>query len=341
MRCGKASESDASLHRTVELVGGVRISVALGERATELIKAIGELQRGRMTRRQLRAAGVSPSAVDRQVRSGRLEYVHHGVYGLPHTWDIPLAAETAALLACGEGAALSHHSAIILWGLRPGEARPIHVTIPGHRGFPNPSGVKVHRSRILKPSDIRIHDGLPVTAPARTILDVAATLPDRDVERVLYEAMFARRLVTAGEIDDILRRAGGHPGRSRLARVAGAGAPLSDTGSPPAEKLLRMIRGADLPEPQTEVPVLGYRLDLYWPELNLAVEVDAYGTHGSPARFEADRRRDARLLTEMGIVVIRITRAMIERQPQEALALVARAIGQREAAVRSSRSRSR
>ena len=91
-----------------------------------------------------------------------------------------------------------------------------------------------------------------------------------------------------------------------------------------------LIRAAGLPEPQVQVYVLDYRLDLFWPELKLAVEVDAYGTHGSPARFEADRRRDARLLTEKGIIVLRLTRATIEERPLEALGLLARAIGQRE-----------
>jgi len=78
--------------------------------------------------------------------------------------------------------------------------------------------------------------------------------------------------------------------------------------------------------------VLGYRLDFFWPALGLAVEVDAYGTHGSPCRFEADRRRDARLLTERGITVLRLTQAAIDERPFEAIAVLARAIGRREAA---------
>ncbi len=102
-----------------------------------------------------------------------------------------------------------------------------------------------------------------------------------------------------------------------------------------------LIRDAGLPEPKLRVHMLDYRLDLYWPDLNLAVEIDAYGTHGSPERFESDRRRDARLFAEFGITVLRITQSMIDHRPHEALALVSRAIGQREAAVRSARSRSR
>jgi very-short-patch-repair endonuclease len=87
--------------------------------------------------------------------------------------------------------------------------------------------------------------------------------------------------------------------------------------------------------------MLGYRLDFFWPDLALAVEVDAYGTHGSRARFEADRRRDARLLTEKGIVVLRLTRARIEDRPFETISLLARTIGQREARYDPGRSRSR
>jgi very-short-patch-repair endonuclease len=260
--------------------------------------------------------------------------VHRGVYALPQTESVPFAAEAAALLACGEGAVLSHHSAATLWQLRPGTARPVHVTIVARRGCPTPSGVKVHRSSAIVAADVRIHHGLPVTSPARTFLDVAPRLTDRDVERLLAEALFVRRVVTQAEIEAVLQRAGGHPGRARLARVAG-GRTHSRTESPPEEVLLTLIRRAALPEPQTQANVLGYRPDFFWPELRLVVEVDAPGTHGSPARFEADRRRDARLLTEKGIVVIRLTKAMIDDRPLEAVALVARAIGQREAELRA------
>jgi very-short-patch-repair endonuclease len=287
------------------------------------------------------AGGVSASAIVRRVRAGRLELVHQGVYALPQTADIPLAAETAALLACGEDAILSHHSAVTLWGLRPGTARPIHVTVPGDRGFPAPTGIRLHRSRILATQDIRRHQGLRVTSPARAILDAAANLPDRDVEQMLGEGLFALRLLTRAEVAELLARAGNHRGRARLERVAGAHVDDTRTDSPPEERLLAMIRAAGLPEPRLRVHMLGYRLDFFWPDLGLAVEVDAYGTHGSPARFEADRRRDARLLAEKGIVVLRLTRVGIEDRPFETISLLARTIGQREARYDPRRSRSR
>ena len=177
---------------------------------------------------------------------------------------------------------------------------------------------------------MRIHRGLPVTSPARTLLDAAATLPDRDVERTLDEALFFRRIVTRREIGDVLRRAGGHPGRARLARAAsaaGGAGPNRRTDSRPEERLLQLITAADLPAPQTRAHLLGFRIDFYWPNHRLAVEVDTYGTHGSPRRFASDRRRDARLLSELGIVVIRFTDIEIERRPLEVVATVARALG--------------
>jgi very-short-patch-repair endonuclease len=184
-------------------------------------------------------------------------------------------------------------------------------------------------------ADVSVHDGLPVTSPARTLLDAAGTLTDRDVERLLDEGLFGRRIVTTAQINDVLARAGGHPGRARLQRVAASHTRSTKTDSPPEERLLALIRAARLPEPQLQVYVLGYRLDFFWPDLRFAVEVDAYGSHGSPTRFEADRRRDARLLTEKGIVVLRLTRAAVEQRPFEAVGVLARALGQREAALRA------
>ena len=237
-RGGERPESERSLPRIVTLVGAGRITLDLDGRVDARIAAITGAQRGRVSREQLLAAGVGNGAIWRRLRNGDLERVHDGVYAAPHTSELPLAPETAALLACGEGALLSHHSAVTLWGLRPGTARPIHVTIPGERGFCAPAGVKLHRSRILTPRDVRLHQDLPITSPARSLLDVAAALPDRDVEQILSEGLFALRLLTRAEIVELLARAGNHPGRARLTRVANAHVRDTRTDSPPEERLL-------------------------------------------------------------------------------------------------------
>src|SRR5579859_1344434 len=244
VRGAQASKSEAAVPRTVRLVDGRRISLAQGAATDELIVAIASRQRARGSRRQLLQAGVDRRALDRRLAGGRLELVHRGVYALPHTAELSLAAETAALLACGEDAVLSHHSAITLWGLRPGVARPIHLTIPRDTAGPKLSGVVVHRSRTIAPVDVRVHHGLRVTSPARALLDAAAALPDRDVERLLDEAVFARRLTTLTEIHELLARAGRHPGRARLARLTRGRTRSTTTDSPPEERLFVLIRAA-------------------------------------------------------------------------------------------------
>src|SRR5437660_219914 len=130
----QASKSEAGMPRTVTLVDGRQLSLVSDAAPDEKIAAIAGRQRGGMARRQLLLAGVDRHAIDRRSKSGRLALVHPGIYGMPGTSELPLAPETAAVLACGDGAALSHHSAMTLWGLRPGVARPVHVTIPGGRG---------------------------------------------------------------------------------------------------------------------------------------------------------------------------------------------------------------
>jgi very-short-patch-repair endonuclease len=308
-------------------VSGCPISVGHAS-IDERIAAIAGAQQGRVSRAQLLAAAITPSAVDRRHRNGQLIRVHPGVYAVAHTAPIPLADETTALLACGDGALLSHHSAITRWRMRPGIARPIHVTIRAGRQGPAPDGVLVHRSTTLAAADARIHEGLPVTSPARTLLDVASTLTDRDIERLLDEAMFALRLVTRAQIADVLRRAGRHPGAATLARVYRGHTRSTRTESEPEEQLLELIRAAGIPEPELQAYVLGHRIDYLWRAQGVAVEVDGYDFHSSPAAFERDRRRDGQLLTRAGIVVIRLTRRRIAEEPFAVVAELVRAVGE-------------
>jgi very-short-patch-repair endonuclease len=316
--------------RSARLVDGGRILIDPGARTDARIAAIAARQRARVARTQLLDVGITSGAIQRRLTGGRLARVYAGVYSLPATQDVPLATETAALLACGEHAVLSGHSAATLWCLRPGVARPVHVTLLAGRGPMGLDGLVLHRSSTITAADVRLHQGLPVTSPARTLLDVAATLPDRDIERLLDEALFALRIVSRSELEDTLARAGNHPGRARLARVARGHTRSTKADSPPEEAMLTMIRAAGLPEPDMRVPMLDYRLDFYWPAQKLAVEVDAYGTHGGAHRFEDDRRRDARLLAERGVGVLRVTRLAIEQRRLEVVATLARAIATRE-----------
>jgi very-short-patch-repair endonuclease len=269
---------------------------------------------------------VSEYSIDRRLGNGRLVRVFPAVYAPAPLIEVPLGLETAALLACGPPAALADHSAATLWKMRPGEARPVHVLIRSTRNGPTLDGVVVHRSRTLLTRDIVVHEGLPVTTPARTILEIAVRLDDDHVEQIVANAIH-QRLTTLAEFHDVLHRAGRHPGSFTLRRVLARETGLARTESPPQQLLLKMIRDADLPAPETEVYVLGYRLDFLWRKQRLAVEVDAYGTHGSRTSFEKDRRRNARLLSEAGISVLQVTRDRILGEPFAVVALIARALG--------------
>ncbi|MDX1676021.1 MAG: type IV toxin-antitoxin system AbiEi family antitoxin domain-containing protein, partial [Longimicrobiales bacterium] len=151
-----------------------------------LVAELAGRQHGVVARRQLIAEGVSPKFVDRHIASGRLRPVHRGVYllgSLRGPLEPLRAREMAAVLACGRGAVLSHQSAGWLWGLirRPGSSEPPEVTIPEAARRQRP-GVRIRRGD-LSSDEIRRLDGLPVTAPGRTIRDLAAVLDPRALGR--------------------------------------------------------------------------------------------------------------------------------------------------------------
>ena len=93
----------------------------------------------------------------------------------------------AAVLACGEGAVLSHRSAAELHELRATDRARIDVTVPG-RGRPTANGVDVHRSTTLTPHDVTTVDGIPCTTVARTLLDLAGVVARRPLERAIEQA---------------------------------------------------------------------------------------------------------------------------------------------------------
>src|ERR1700760_2882254 len=167
------------------------------------IARIATGQSGAITRVQLTQAGLGESAVDRRGRNGLLHRIHRGVYVLGHEALAQYARESAALLAAGERAALSHITAASLWGFAPPTApdADIHITTISGKVRSRP-GLRAHRSDTLEPHDIRRLHALPVTAPARTLFDLAAT-GHRDLDRAFGDA-HAQRLVTAREIERLL-----------------------------------------------------------------------------------------------------------------------------------------
>jgi very-short-patch-repair endonuclease len=318
-----APESDAKGSLLVRGVDGRTIRVGPGG-TDERIDAIARVQRQRLSRQQLLSAGIARSAIDRRIANGRLIAVHRGVYAIAPIVEIPFADETAALLGCPERTLLAGHSSITIWKMRKGVARPIHVIVPADLRGPKLEGVVVHRSNSLTIKDARIRYRLPVTSPARAVLDVAPTLPDADLERVIAEGI-GIQVLTIRALHEQLDRAPNHPGARAVTRVLSRGEPRR-TDANTEKKLLNLIRAARLPDPETQVPMLGYDLDFFFREYNLAIEVDYDGYHASPAKRQRDKRRDARLLAERGISTIRLDPDHTDDEPAAVVAIVAAAL---------------
>lgn len=268
---------------------------------------------------QLLAVGFSPDVVRNRAARGWLRRYHRGVY-LVGPVEPPLARAMAATLACGDGALLSHHPAAVLWGLCPPLAGAMHVTVVG-RNVRGPAGVTVHRVGRLDPADATSHHGIPVTSASRTLLDVAATAPRRELDRAVNEAR-VHRLVTDHSLDEQFSRYPTHRG-TRAFRQAIRTEPKL-TRSEAERRLLELIRDSRLPEPETNARIHGHEVDFLWREQDLVVEVDGYAFHSSRAAFERDRRRDVELHT-LGIDVIRVTWAQIVDEPAALIAMLARA----------------
>jgi very-short-patch-repair endonuclease len=272
-----------------------------------VVSALAKRQHGVVGRRQLIAAGVSGSAVRRMTASEWLAPIHAGVYLAAGSALTREARWMAAVLAGGTQALLSHRSAGELWGLlRPIEG-PCHVTVPhGRRTHP---GVVLHRTRHSPTRAVR--NQIPVTAPSRTLLDLAAVLSARGLERAI-EAADRHRLLDVTELSHLLEASRGRKGTGRLSSLLAHYRPSPQTRSELERRFLRMCREAGLPTPAVNVPVAGFEVDFLWPEARLVVELDGYAFHRDRASFERDRRRDA-ILQLAGYRVLRVTdRRLVE-----------------------------
>lgn len=290
------------------------------------IAEIAACQRGRIATRQLTAAGVGSNAVTHRVRSGRLFRVHRGVLVVGHPGEVPLGRETAALLAVGGDAALTGLSAAIVWNMIDDEVAdgPIHITSSLDRR-PADIGIKVHRSLLVQPGDVRIHRGLPVLSPARSLLDLAEQTSMRRTELAVDRGLVAR-VLTRADLWDVIERAPTRHGAKVLRQLIDDTTPTTITRSEAEEGVLDLIRAADLPAPRVNARVHGYEVDFYWPAHHLVLEVDGYRYHHTHRAFEHDRRKDASLQAA-GITTMRTTWRQAQGEPYAVIARLALALG--------------
>ena len=249
--------------------------------------------------------GLGTSAVGEWVGRGRLHRLHRGVYAVGHEHLTRNGRFMAAVLACGEKAALSHFSAAVLWGMLSGEGK-IHVTTPMDR---RRSGLVVHRAAVGE-NERGQRAGIPVTTPARTLIDLADVAPRRTLERAIDEAEFLRLDCTG------LAPRRGRKGCGTLMRVLAEHRPGSTRTRTHLEELfIALCDRYRLPRPEVNVYVEGYECDFVWPEQRLIVETDGGAAHGTPRAMKRDPIRDADLMAA-GWRVWRLTYELLFKAPE-------------------------
>jgi very-short-patch-repair endonuclease len=288
-----------------------------------VIAEIAARQYGVVSRTQLVAAGIGAGAIHTRLAGHRLHRIHRGVYAVGHPALMPLAPEMAAVLACGEKAAISHRSAAVLWRLLRPTDEPIDVTLGTGSSRSRPR-LRVHRSKRLASWELRHLEQLPVTAPARTLIDLADIASDRDLKRATDEAL-TRRLLNAGRLLGEMDRYRGRRGVGRLRALLERGDPPAITRSEAEERFLALVRAAGLPAPEVNVQIHGHEVDFLWRDEGLVVEVDGFQFHSTRAAFERDRQRDAELQST-GLRVLRVTWRQMSDAPYATLANLVRAL---------------
>jgi Transcriptional regulator, AbiEi antitoxin/Protein of unknown function (DUF559) len=231
------------------------------------VAVVAGRQHGVVTVEQLREAGIDKYGVRDRVRAGRLHRLHRGVYAVGHRSLSWRGRWLAAVLAAGEGAVLSHASAVALWEfLRPIQG-PAHVTVDAAVRRKSRPGIVVHRSRTLTTRDVTRRHGIAVTTPSRTISDVRGSLEPYLFRRALRQAELAGHRV---------------PHLSAVKR----------TRSDLEMFFLTFCERYGLPRPLVNHRVHGHRIDFFFAEQRVAVETDYWDYHRGSVAFEDDHARD-------------------------------------------------
>jgi hypothetical protein len=267
---------------------------------------------GVVSRRELLAAGLACGAIDDRVRKRKYLVLYRGVYAVGHASLTIEGRRRAIVLACGEGAVLSHRSAAGAWALRADGSARWEVTVPAER---RPAGpVRTYRKR-LAPDEVTTLDGIPITTVPRTLFDLSSVIPIHQLRRAVERAdqleLFDRSAVVT-----LLDRHRGRPGAPALAAL------LEDfrqhgetrTRSDLEALFLQICLDHGLPRPTINHSANGREIDATWPGIDLLVEIDSWKHHRSRTAFGLDRSKDRRALID-GRPTARFTGDELEQAP--------------------------
>jgi hypothetical protein len=308
-----------------EITGELDARRKSGAGATVAMRELAERQHGVVAHRQLVEIGVAAGLIQGRLESGHLVPVHRGVFALGRLGIGRKGEWMATVLACGSGAVLSHGSAGQLWGIRGTFGAPEVTRRSG--GSPR-LGIRLHQTRVLEAGEVTEKDRIPVTSVERTLLDLAARLDTKQLERAVVAADRTGSLRWP-ELLRLLNRTPRRPGVGRLRKVALAADPRSVAAASPLElDFLALCREAELPSPLVNVLVNGHLVDFLWPTERVIVETDGYTYHRDRPAFERDREHTV-TLEAAGYLVHRATYRMLARNPAPFMQLVRRSFHRR------------
>lgn len=270
------------------------------------IERLAARQRGYVTRAQLLELGLGRRAVGHRLENGRLVPIHTGVYALGHAPQAAIDRAYGALLACGPGALLSHSTAACVWGVDDRWPRPFEVIVETARRRP---GIRIHRATITR-KDVRRHQGIRVTSPARTVVEIAPRLTDKALTRAINDLRLERVLRMA-DLEEVVIRLPRHPGARRVRAFTEN--PTGPTRSEFEDAFAAFIDAHGLPRAEFSARVAGYEVDVLFPAQKVIVELDGWAFHRTRASFERDRERDATTLAA-GYRTVRITWERLQNQ---------------------------
>lgn len=285
-------------------------AVRSGTRPLHVVRGLAGEQDGVVTRAQLLARGISESAIKRAVRAGRLHRLHPGVYSVSALELLtPDAVLTAALLAAGDGATLSHGTAAWRWRIIRAAPARIELSVPHRRALLD--GVTLFRPQRLRPGDVVTDRGVRITSVPRTALDLAVRYEHRALIRMLEEAEFQHDLRPA-DVTRTLRR--GHRGSANLRAALDAHVPGHGEAKSHLERGFRRLlikHGIELPLRNAQIG--SWEVDCLWPAQRLVVEIDG-PQHTRPAQAARDDERDL-YLRRHGYVIRRYSDKQLSQQP--------------------------
>jgi putative AbiEi antitoxin of type IV toxin-antitoxin system/uncharacterized protein DUF559 len=267
-------------------------------------------QHGVIAGRQLRALGFSEKAIRHRVKAGRLRRIRRGVYAVGRPELSRRGHWTAAILACGEGAFLTHLSAGALYGIC--NERPGRIEVGVRVAHPvGPPDLRVRRLPSLPSQDIGTLERIPITSPVRTLVDLATEQGPKTLLRTVNEAD-KLDVIHADHLRLAIEGYAGQPGVRPLRTLLD-----KDTFVLTQEELERLFlplaREVGLPLPLTGEIVNTYEVDFFWPELKLVVETDGLRYHRTPWAQARDALRD-QAHTAAGYARLRFTHWQVKHE---------------------------